>query len=270
MIELDNVSYRYLGGDSQTWALHDINLQLASTQFVAFLGQNGSGKSTLSRLLNGLELPSNGSVSIDGLSTDQSDQLTQIRRSVQVVFQNPDTQQVGLTLAEDIAFGLSNIGYPQSKMMNRVKWALGLVGLQHASDYFVHELSGGEKQKLALAAVLALSPTYLVLDEATSMLDPMARREFLHMLHQIRHKQPFALLYITHHLDEVLHADRWIFLHHGKIVADGHPNDLLQNEDLFIRCGLEIPYRIRLIHQLHKQGMDIPWATSIDQLVEWL
>ena len=267
MITVDNVSYRYPGVEDDRWALRQVSLTIAPNEFVAFLGPNGSGKSTLTRLLNGIALPDEGIVKVDGITTDDARALSQIRRQVQVVFQNPESQQVGITLAEDIAFGLSNIQCPHEEMQERIHWALRQVGLHHDPDRLVSELSGGEKQKLALASVLVLSPQYLVLDEATSMLDPMSRKQFLEALHEVRSRMPFALIYITHHLEEVLEADRFVLFAEGAVMADGKPTDLLAEPGLLAACGLEIPYVPALAHELRNLGLSVPALPTIDSVV---
>lgn len=270
MITIDNVSYRYPGVEDDRWALRQVSLNVAPNEFVAFLGPNGSGKSTLTRLLNGIALPDEGTVKVDGLPTDEVKALSQIRRQVQVVFQNPENQQVGITLAEDIAFGLSNIQCPHEEMQERIHWALRQVGLHHDPDRLVSELSGGEKQKLALASVLVLSPQYLILDEATSMLDPMSRKQFLEALHEVRSRVPFTLIYITHHLEEVLEADRLVLFVKGAVVAEGKPAELLSEPGMLAACGLEIPYVPALAHELRKLGLAAPDLPTIDSVVNAL
>lgn len=247
-------------------ALFNVSLEVAEGEFVAFLGRNGSGKSSLSRLLNGIELPGTGEVRVDGLSTAEPRSLPAIRRLVQMVFQNPENQQVGLTVGEDIAFGLSNIGWPQHDLSNRINWAIRLVGLDAGEDRPVSSLSGGEKQKLALAAVLALAPRYLVLDEATSMLDPYARKQFVETLLEVRAKHPFTLIFITHHLEEVMDADRWVLFQEGQVAASGLPVELARNFRLLNDCGLELPYYRRLAEQLRDYGIPVSAALNDREL----
>ncbi|WP_058304151.1 ATP-binding cassette domain-containing protein [Gorillibacterium timonense] len=244
-------------------ALSHLTLDIMPGEFVAFLGRNGSGKSSLSRLLNGIELPTEGEVVVNGLATTEPHSISAVRRAVQIVFQNPENQQVGLTVGEDIAFGLSNIGYPQEKMADRITWAIQLVGLEADEERPVSHLSGGEKQKLALASVLALAPQYLILDEATSMLDPVARKQFVETLHEVRARFPFTLLYITHHLEEVMTADRWMLFREGSLVASGSPAKLERDESLLEECGLELPYYHALAERLRQHG--IPVTSSLDE-----
>lgn len=258
MIQIRNVSFSYPGADAGQWAVRDVDLEIGDHEFIAFLGPNGSGKSSLSRLLNGIELPTRGAVLVDGLDTADEGAIPAIRRKVQIVFQNPENQQVGITVGEDVAFGLSNMGWPQAEMAGRIRWALETAGLEVDEDRLVNELSGGEKQKLALASVLALGPRYLILDESTSMLDPQARAQFVQSLETARRRHPFAVIYVTHHLEEALKADRWALFAEGRLLALGKPDDLWIREGLMEQCGLELPYLHRVWLSLKERGLPVP------------
>ncbi|WP_042162452.1 ATP-binding cassette domain-containing protein [Paenibacillus gorillae] len=275
MLDIRNASFSYTDEDEEdtqhtSRVLHQVTASIEANEFVALLGRNGSGKSSFTRLLNGIEIPSEGTVQVEGKFTHHSPSLPLIRRAVQIVFQNPENQQVGMTVGEDIAFGLSNIGYPQQQMQERIAWAIDLVGLDADVDRPVTRLSGGEKQKLALAAVLALSPKYLILDEATSMLDPLARKQFVATLHEARKRHPFALIYITHHLEEVLEADRWVLFRNGRIHLDGPPAQFLNDEALLAECGLELPYYHALALALQAKGISVPASLGIEELRDLL
>ncbi|GAA4832474.1 energy-coupling factor transporter ATPase [Paenibacillus vulneris] len=270
MISIRDVSFSYFGAESNEWALRDIDLDIAPNEFIALLGPNGSGKSSLSRLLNGIELPTKGAITVEGISTADPVGISAIRRVVQIVFQNPENQQVGVTVGEDIAFGLSNIGWPQHDIRARTEWALQLVNLPVDEDRLVAHLSGGEKQKLALASVLALSPRYLILDESTSMLDPIARRQFVDILHAARRAQPFAVIYITHHLEEVVNADRLVLFEKGRIRATGKPEQLLLEGELLEACGLELPFERSLALSLRKAGIPISASPDLEEWRRWL
>ncbi|XID94066.1 ATP-binding cassette domain-containing protein [Paenibacillaceae bacterium WGS1546] len=270
MIRINGVSFSYnaCSGEEQgvSYALRRVNLDIRDNEFIAFLGPNGSGKSSLSRLLNGIETPTEGTIEIDGLRTDDAAALVDIRRKVQIVFQNPENQQVGITVGEDIAFGLSNRGWPRETMPERIRWALEAVGLDADEDRPVARLSGGEKQKLALAAVMAIDPEVLILDEATSMLDPGGRRDFLNALAQTRERKPFSLIYITHHLEEVLAADRWALFSRGELAAVGQPEELWTRRELLGECGLELPYLRRLALEFGGRGFPV---ADPDNLESW-
>jgi energy-coupling factor transport system ATP-binding protein len=276
MIDIQNATFYYNEPNEEDEdaaykaALSHVSLTIAPGEFVAFLGRNGSGKSSLSRLLNGIELPTEGSVTVEGHSTDERKSIPAIRRAVQIVFQNPENQQVGLTVGEDIAFGLSNIGWPQHDISNRIAWAINLVGLEADEERPVTNLSGGEKQKLALASVLALAPRYLILDEATSMLDPVARQQFVETLHEVRADYPFTLIYITHHLEEVSNADRWVLFRNGEVVTSGTPVELEQDTQLLQDCGLELPYYHTLAGLLRKSGLPVKATMDEQELRELL
>jgi energy-coupling factor transport system ATP-binding protein len=268
-ISIQDLWYAYPGADNR-FALQSITLTVADGEFVALLGANGSGKSTLARMLNGLLLPARGTVSVDGLATSDEAQRQQIRRRLQMIFQNPENQAVGLTPAEDIAFGLVNIGWPRQQLAARIDWALGQVGLTEKRDRPVHALSGGEKQKLATAACLALGPRWLVLDEATAMLDPAARRHFLQTLHALRRQERLGVILITHQLEEVLGADRIVLMDGGTVRAVGPPADLLGQSQLLEQCGVELPYLPALARELREGGLDLPMCPTIDELVKTL
>ncbi|AET61238.1 ABC transporter related protein [Paenibacillus terrae HPL-003] len=276
MIDIRDITFFYDEPDEEQDdagrrpALSHISLSIAPGEFIAFLGRNGSGKSSLSRLLNGIEQPTAGIITVEGHSTSDHAAIPDIRRAVQIVFQNPENQQVGITVGEDIAFGLSNIGWPQHDIRNRIAWAISLVGLDADEERPVTNLSGGEKQKLALASVLALAPRYLILDEATSMLDPVARRQFVETLHKVRRQHPFTLIYITHHLEEVVDADRWVLFRSGELAASGTPEELEQNVSLLEDCGLELPYTRRLAILLRQSGLPISANVNVQELRELL
>ena len=216
MIEFDNVSFSY---DPHQLApvIRDLDLRIPPGQHLALLGRNGSGKSTIARLVNGLYQPTRGSVRVDGYETSRPGELAAVRAAVQLVFQNPENQQVGTTVYEDIAFGLANRAVPTEQMEARARQALDKAGLDIDLNRDIRTLSGGELQRFALAGVLALRPRYLVLDEATSMLDPAGRARFLAGLARLTERGELGIIQITHHLDEIETADRAIVLIDGKM-----------------------------------------------------
>jgi energy-coupling factor transport system ATP-binding protein len=267
MIRIHNVSFSYPSFDEETrYALRQIRLDIQDNEFIAFLGPNGSGKSSLSKLLNGIEQPDEGRITVDDLPVHDEGAIRAVRKKVQIVFQNPENQQVGVTVGEDIAFGLSNMGWPRESMPARIRWALRTVGLDADEDRLVTQLSGGEKQKLALAAVLAIDPEYLILDESTSMLDPTGRRQFLRSLAEARKRKAFAVIYVTHHMEEVMNADRWALFSEGSLRAIGTPQELWRRQGLLEDCGLELPYLNRLALELERRGLP---AADKDNLEGW-
>lgn len=243
MIVVDDVRFRYEPEAPEVVA--GLSLTVADGEHVALLGCNGSGKSTLARLLNGLHRPTGGTVRVDGLDVADPGQLPAVRRSVQLVFQTPENQQVGTTVFDDIAFGLANLAVPTAEMPARAAAALAEVGLEVEPNRSVTTLSGGELQRLALASVLALRPRHLVLDEVTAMLDPAGRAQVLAAIRRIRAEAGLAVVQITHHLDEIEDADRAVVLDRGRVLAEGAVAEILSDHELLARCGLEAPYRWR-------------------------
>lgn len=247
MIRLENVTVQYtlFNGESIT-AVRNFSCQFAPGELVAVLGRNGSGKSTLARLCNGLVLPSEGTVRVDDLAVtpDDPSAVAEIRRRVGMVFQNPDNQLVAATVEREIAFGLENLGIDYAEMHRRVEDALDRFDLQAYRRHPPHRLSGGEKQRVALAAITAMQPHYLILDEPTSLLDYRHRKRLLadlqSMAQDIRHP-PFCIIYITQFPVEALLANRVIVLHQGELYCDGPPIEVFQQVERFERIGIEVP-----------------------------
>jgi len=240
VIELSNVSYSYPRSDGRPPALYSINLSIPQGEFLAILGHNGSGKSTLARLLNGLLLPTSGRVMVDGLDTRDPAALWEVRRRLGMVFQNPDSQIVGVRAEEDVAFGPENLGLAREEIRRRVDAALSLVGMEEYAAVEPHHLSGGQKQRVAIAGVLACDPLHLVLDEATALLDPTGRRGILEILTRL-HAEGRTVILITHNIEEALDADRLLILREGHLAAEGPPQDLLFRGDLLRELGIQVP-----------------------------
>jgi energy-coupling factor transport system ATP-binding protein len=224
MIEIKNVYFNY----GEIKALEDLNLEINKGEFIGILGRNGCGKSTLAKLIDAIEVPSKGEIYVDGLLT--SEDSLKIKRKVGMVFQNPDNQIVALTVEEDVAFGLENIGYPTEKMQERIDWALEAVGLQGFQKRSTDSLSGGQKQRLAIAGIIALNPDYIVLDEPTSMLDPEGREELLRVIKSLRNTK--TIIYITHNLEEIITADKVYVMDSGKVAMEGKPLDILMDKEI--------------------------------------
>ena len=231
--------------------LQNVDLDIPEGEFVAVMGANGSGKSTLARCLNGLLLPTDGAVLIDGLATTDYQFLPEIRRKVAMLFQNPDNQIVSAMVEREIAFGLENIGLPYEEMHRRVEMMLKRFRLTPFRRKSPHYLSGGEKQRLALAAVLAMEPNYLVLDEPTSLLDPASRSEMVRLFrewHDQANEPRRATVLITQFPEEALTADRLVILHQGRIVMNDRPGELLQRTEALAEIGLDSPVQFKLHH----------------------
>jgi len=250
MISIKHLSYRYPDG---VLALDDVNLEIRKGEFVALLGRNGCGKSTLVRHLNALLVPSEGSVSIRGMDTGDTSNQWKIRQAVGMVFQNPQTQFVGMTVEEDVAFGLENLVLPQKEIRKRVDHALQNVGLGDYRTRAPKSLSGGQMQRAAIAGVLAMRPGCIILDEVTSMLDSSSRQEVMEIVRQLRESGK-TIIYVTHQVEEVVNADRVIVMDAGKIVRDSMPQDIFK-DPMLPHFGLDVPPLVELVNRLQDTGM---------------
>jgi len=247
MIRLENISFSYPNAPKeQPPSLQNISLTIDSGERIAVMGQNGSGKTTFARCLNGLYRPTSGSLTIDELDLFNEDHLWDIRRRIGMVFQNPDNQIVSATVEREIAFGLENIGTSFEDMQRIVEKSLKKFKLYRYRRHSPHYLSGGEKQRLAIAAVMAMNPSYLVLDEPTSLLDPMSRQEILHTITQLHQTYAMTTILITQFPQEALDADRLIVFHDGEILFDDHPKQVFSHRKELQRIGLDTPISIQL------------------------
>ncbi|MGL6102284.1 energy-coupling factor ABC transporter ATP-binding protein [Exiguobacterium sp. RIT452] len=254
LIELEQVTYRY--PEQEQPALRDVSLSIHSQEWVAIVGHNGSGKSTLTKLFNGLLLPEQGTVTVnETFSSAVPEQLWEMRRAIGIVFQNPDNQFVGTTVRDDVAFALENWGVPREEMVRRIDDSLARVGLTDFVDREPHQLSGGQKQRVAIASALAMRPDVLVLDEATSMLDPIARSEVMSTVQELYEQHPMAVVAITHELDEVLRASRVIVMDAGQIVLEGTPQEVFAQSAFLEQIGLDVPFVVRVQEQLSARGL---------------
>ena len=256
IIRVDGVNFAYPESNNRM-ILKLANLELYPGQMIALLGPNGSGKSTLARLLNGLLLPTNGRVVVDGLDTSQEQDVWEIRRKVGMVFQNPDNQLVAALVEEELAFGMENLGIPSEEMKQRINAVGGKMGLTHLLQLAPHRLSGGQRQRVAIAAVLVTEPEVLVLDEPTSMLDPSGRREILGELIRIKQMGKTIVL-VTHDMTEAALADRVVILADGEIIYQGSPSDCFSQVELLKEVGLEIPPAAELAQRLRRKGFTVP------------
>lgn len=261
IVTVKNVDYSYKSHSQEireTLALAGIDLNFKKGEFNVILGRNGSGKSTFSRLINALLIPTKGFVFIKGLDTAREENLWEIRRSAGMVFQNPDNQIIGTVVEEDVAFGPENIGIKSEEIRSLVDEALALVGITSLSKQAPHLLSGGQKQRVAIAGILAMKPECIVLDEATSMLDPIGRKEVIHVLRKLNKEEGITIIHITHHMDEAVMADRVIIFDGGKIVMSGKPKEIFSQVEEIKALGLEVPQVTELIYELNKEGFNLP------------
>ena len=258
MLETANLSFSYNAGREDALpTLDSIDLRIAPGELVAILGTNGSGKSTLAKLLCATLTPTEGSVSVDGL-VSAADTLWEVRRRVGMVFQRPDDQLVANTVIDDIAFGPENLGLPHEVINQRVQDALAVLGLAGREQAQISELTGGEKQRVAIAGVLAMQPNYLILDEPTTMLPPQVARQLITLIHALRSQLDTAFIYITHFIHEVVSFDRIIVLDGGRIVIDGSPRQVFSRANELRALGLAVPQVTELGQRLRTRGIALP------------
>lgn len=255
MIKINDVKYSY--ENSETEALRGVSISIADGEFVAIVGHNGSGKSTLAKMLNALQLPSSGSVTVFGMDTADESKTLDIRKKVGMVFQNPDNQIVCTIVEEDVAFGPENLGIPPAEIRRRVDDALAAVGMSEFKSAAPHRLSGGQKQRIALAGILAMEPECILLDEPTAMLDPLGRREVLNAITNLNREKGITIVLITHFMEEAAAADRVIVMDHGQITADGSPTEIFADFETLQRAGLALPQTGQLLRGLREKGFAV-------------
>lgn len=267
-IKVNGVSYSYSIGEGRTIkALKNISFEVEQGEYIALVGMNGSGKSTLAKLLNGLYIPSQGTVLVDGIDTAVDDTIFDVRKKVGIVFQNPDNQAVATIVEDDVAFGPENLGLPREQIVRRVNQALIDVDMVDFKDRTFSKLSGGQKQRVAIAGILAMLPEVIVLDEATSMLDPKGRKEIMEIIKKLN-GMGISIINITHHMDEAVLADRIIVLKNGSIISDGTPEEIFASK-VVEEAGLKLPMPAQIGKELGENGFDIQkLPLNVDELVE--
>ena len=259
-ITVEHLKYSYPGAEEgqDISVFENLDLTIEDGSFTAVLGPNGCGKSTLAKHFNGILLPVGGAVYVYNMDSKDDEQLMAIRRTVGMVFQNPDNQIVANVVEEDVAFGPENLGIASPEIRNRVDRALKQVGMYEYREHAPHLLSGGQKQRIAIAGVIAMQPKCIVLDEPTAMLDPRGRREVMDTIQNLNREKKITVILITHHMDEAALADRVVVLDKGKVVADGTPSKVFSQVDAMHRIGLAAPETVELCHELNKQGFNLP------------
>ena len=259
-IQTEHLAYTYPGVEDTPGVavFKDLDLTIENGSFVAILGSNGCGKSTLAKHFNAILLPTGGKVWVYGMDTADEEKLIQIRRSVGMVFQNPDNQIVANVVEEDVAFGPENLGIASPEIRRRVELALKQVGMYEFREHAPHLLSGGQKQRIAIAGVIAMEPKCIVLDEPTAMLDPKGRREVMETVLRLNREKGITVILITHHMDEAAQAGRVVVLHQGQIAADGTPKEVFSQVDLLHRLGLAAPDTVELCWELDRKGFHLP------------
>ena len=270
IIEIRNLVFKYINDEElETVALDGIDLNIEEGSFVVVLGHNGSGKSTLAKHLNGILQPTEGTVLVAGMDTRDEKLMTDIRRKVGMVFQNPDNQIVANVVEDDVAFGPENLGIESEEIRRRVDEALKAVDMWEFRSHAPHLLSGGQKQRVAIAGVIAMRPRCIVLDEPTAMLDPVGRAEVIETIMRLNKEQGITVVLITHHMSETIDADRLIVMADGRIIDDGTPQQVFANVQKLRDAGLSVPETTQLIFELRKEGVELPLsALSVDECAE--
>ncbi len=261
---VEHLSYSYPGADGSpdVKVFEDLSLQIDQGSFVAVLGGNGCGKSTMAKHFNSILLPCGGKVYVCGMDTSDEEKLIAVRRSVGMVFQNPDNQIVANVVEEDVAFGPENLGISSPEIRRRVDNALKQVGMYEYRERAPHLLSGGQKQRVAIAGIIAMEPKCVVLDEPTAMLDPRGRREVMETVTRLNREKGITVVLITHHMDEAALAQRVVVLSDGAVAADGTPEAVFSQVELLHSIRLAAPETAELCWELNKHGFDLP----LDQL----
>lgn len=249
LIQIQDLTYEY-----DDFKLGPLNLKIEKDQWISVIGRNGSGKSTLARLIDGLIEAQSGTVTVDGLEVNEQN-VWQIRSQIGVVFQNPDNQFVGANVEDDVAFGLENRQLSHAEMVKRVSESLEAVGMTEFAKHEPSRLSGGQKQRVAIAGILAIRPQIIILDEATSMLDPEGRRELIQLIRHLKDQYHFTVIAITHDIDETVFSDQIIVLDQGKIRMQGCPADVYRNRDQLMDLGLDLPFVEKLKFKLQENGL---------------
>lgn len=264
IIKAVNLIFDYIRHDEETnedevnHALKGVSIDIEQGSFVAILGHNGSGKSTFAKLMNGILLPTDGTVYISNMKTDDEEHLWDVRKTAGMVFQNPDNQIIGNVVEEDVGFGPENMGVPTDEIWKRVDESLDAVGMTAYRLQSPNKLSGGQKQRVAIAGVMAMKPQCIVLDEPTAMLDPNGRKEVIKTVHELNRKEGITVLLITHYMEEVIDADRVIVMDGGHVVMDGVPKEVFSRVRELKKYSLDVPQVTELADELKDAGMDLP------------
>lgn len=264
MVKAEDVVFEYIRRDEEgnveeiKRAVDQVSLEIHPGEFIAILGHNGSGKSTFAKHLNGLLLPTEGSIYIDGKDTKDAEKLWEIRQTTGMVFQNPDNQLISNVVEEDVGFGPENLGVPTKKIWEIVERCLKAVGMLAYRKKSPNRLSGGQKQRVAIAGVMAMKTKCIVLDEPTAMLDPIARKEVLGTIHQLNQKENITVILITHYMEEVVDADRIFVMDQGKVVMSGVPREIFKQVEKLKELRLTVPQVTELAYELRKQGIPLP------------
>ena len=269
MIDASKLKFAYVSENGDyTFALNGVDIQVAQGEFVAILGRNGSGKSTFAKLVNALNLPTEGKMVVAGMDTTDEVNLLDIRKTAGMVFQNPDNQLVATIVEEDIAFGPENLGLPREEIYDRIDYALSTVHMEAYRGHAPHMLSGGQKQRIAIAGVLAMKPKLIVFDESTAMLDPKGRQDILELIRQLNREEKITIVLITHYMDETVHADRLVVMKNGFVLREGKPQEIFFDRELLAQAGLIAPFAAQLSMDLAAAGIAAKPELDAETLAE--
>lgn len=263
IVQAKDLTFEYIRRDEEgnvegiTTAVNNVNIDIKAGDFVAVLGHNGSGKSTFAKHLNALVMPTEGTVYVDGMDTKDADNTLKVRQTAGMVFQNPDNQIVGTLVDEEVGFGPENIGVPTEEIWERVEKSLKAVGMYKFRNASPNKLSGGQKQRVAIAGIVAMKPKCIVLDEPTAMLDPLGRKEVIHVLHELNKKEGVTIILITHYMEEVIDADHVFVMDNGKVVMEGTPRQIFSQVDKLKELRLDVPQVTELAYELKKEGLPV-------------
>ena len=268
MIEIKNLKFKY-HQDQPSYILDDVSFHVKRGEWLSIVGHNGSGKSTTARLIDGLLVAESGQIIVDGQELTE-DNVWDIRDKIGMVFQNPDNQFIGATVRDDIAFGLENICVPREQMDELINRYSKVVRMENFLDHEPTKLSGGQKQRVAIAGILAMSPSIIILDEATSMLDPRGRKEINELVKELKKQNNMTIISITHDIEEAKNADRVILLNKGETVDCDKPQKILTNEKLLKELKLDIPFSLKIARKLQKKGYQIKDTLDVEELEKQL
>lgn len=265
-IEVEHLSFSY---DGEEDVLKDVSFQIEEGSYTTIVGHNGSGKSTIAKLLIGLMEAKSGNIRVDGVELNE-DSVYDIRNKIGIVFQNPDNQFIGATVADDIAFGLENHQVPQEKMQEIIENYAERVNMSKYLNSEPTKLSGGQKQRVAIASVLAIAPQILIFDESTSMLDPKGKTEINALIKKIHEESKMTIVSITHDIEEMAHSDHVIVMSGGKVVMDGTPQMILKREKELVDLHLDVPFALKFVHAMKQQGVKLHEEIQMERVVEEL
>ncbi|MDF2843379.1 MAG: ecfA2 [Herbinix sp.] len=275
MIKVKDLSFEYIRRDEEgnVEAIHkaidNVSLDVKKGDFIAVLGANGSGKSTLAKHINAILYPTAGSVWVNGMNTIEDKNLWDIRQKAGMVFQNPDNQIIATVVEEDVGFGPENLGIPTQEIWKRVEDSLKAVGMLEFRHMSPNKLSGGQKQRVAIAGIMAMKPECIILDEPTAMLDPNGRKEVIATVRELNEKENVTVILITHHMDEVIYADKVFVMETGHVVMEGTPREIFSRVEEIKKYRLDVPQVTELAYELKKSGLNIPKGIlTVEELID--